>query len=305
MMKRGTKVIIFLSLLILLLVPLVSAGFWSDFRARITGELTSGQASVNITIGNNPPTIDFVEAIPDLTPSESSTNTTTFNFTATDTDGGGTINLSSGAGYFQRTGETTRSNLSCVNGGVSGNDVNFTCTVGLLYFDEAGSWTVNVTVRDNNQATGTNSSTSFTYTTLTSMVIAPTALGWPEIGLTTTDTGSNTDPIQVNNTGNDVNLNINVTALDLQGNVTLTEFIFAENFTVENASEGCTGTVMVNNTAINVTSAILQRGNNTLNHNNATSGQEQTFFCLKGVPQDISAQEYSSIALGAWTVIIN
>ncbi|KKL21743.1 hypothetical protein LCGC14_2442410, partial [marine sediment metagenome] len=61
---------------------------------------------------------------------------------------------------------------------------------------------------------------------------------------------------------------------------------------------------MVNATSTNVTSAILQRGNNTLNYNNATSGQEQIFFCLKGVPQDISSQEYSSIQYGAWTIRI-
>ncbi len=256
------------------------------------------------TSANAAPTIDFVEAIPGLTPNESSTNTTSFNFTATDTDGFTDINVSSAQGFFQRAGETTRSDLSCVNWSQSGNDVNFTCTIGMFYYDEAGSWTINVTVRDNADETAENSSTTFTYLTLTAMVMSPTALGWDTINLTDTDTGSTSDPITLNNTGNAVNLNINITAFNLQGNTTLTEYIFAENFTVEDASEGCTGTAMVNATSTNVTSSILQRGNNTLNYNNATSGQEQIFFCLKGVPQDISAQEYSSIAYGAWEIRI-
>ena len=303
MVKRGTKVIIFLGLLILLIIPLVSAGLFSDLWGKITGKLTEGTTTVNITIGNSPPTIALVDDIPDLTPSESGENTTTFNFTATDTDGGGNINLSSGAAYFQRAGETTRSNLSCSDRGVSGNDVNFTCTVGLWYYDEAGSWTVNVTVRDNSQATGTNSSTSFTYILFPAMVISPTALSWAEIGLSDTNTEAN-ENITINNTGNDINLNINVTALDLQGNQSQSEYIFAENFTVENSPGSCSGTLMVNATSTNVTSAILERGNNTLNYNNETSGQERIKVCLEGVPQDISSQEYSSIVLGAWTVII-
>ncbi len=305
MVKRGTKVIVFLGLLILLMVPLVSAGIFSDWWGKITGKLTEGTTTVNITIGNNPPTIDRVEPIPNIAPNEGGFNSTTFNFTATDTDGASNINLSSAQGRFQLTGETTRVNLSCSDWASAGNDVNFTCTIDMYYFDKNdASWTINVTVRDNSQATAENSSTSFTYNLLTAMVMAPTALGWPEVGLTATDTGAN-DNITINNTGNDVDLNINVTSLDLQGNTTLTHYIFAENFTVENTYPGCTGTAMVNATSTNVTSSILQRGNNTLNYNNATSGQEEISFCLKGVPQDISSQEYSSIALGAWTITIN
>ncbi|KKK94890.1 hypothetical protein LCGC14_2678310, partial [marine sediment metagenome] len=240
----------------------------------------------------------------DLTPNESWTNSTTFNFTATDTDGGGNINLSSAAAYFQRGSETTRFNMSCSNGGVSGTSVNFTCTIGMWYFDQAGSWTIYVNVSDNNQETGTNSSESFTYISLPAMVMSPTALGWTGVGLASVDTAAN-NPITINNTGNAVNLNINVTSLDLQGNQTTSQHIFAENFTVKNAVGGCgAGTTMVNDTSTNVTSAILQSGNNTLDNNDETSGQEQTFFCLRGVPQDISAQEYSSVPLGAWTLQI-
>ncbi len=305
MRKRGTNVVIFLSFLILLIIPLVSAGVFSDLWGKITGYGTSGTTTVNITIGNAAPTIGFVEVIPDLTPNESWTNTTTFNFTATDTDGGGNINLSTAAAYFQRGSETTRFNMSCVNGGVSGTSVNFTCTIGMWYFDQAGSWTIYVNVSDDEQATGTNSSESFTYISFPAMVMSPTALGWTGVGLASIDAASNS-PITVNNTGNSVNQNINITALDLQGNQTTSQHIFAENFTVKNAVGGCgAGTTMVNDTSTNVTSAILQSGNNTLDNNDETSGQEQVFFCLRGVPQDISAQEYSSVPLGAWTVIIS
>ena len=302
------KAYLFIGLIFLLLImPLSSAGVFSDLWGKITGYGTSGTTTVNITIGNCVPTIGFVEVIPDLTPAESATNTTTFNFTVTDDDGGSNIDVNTAAGYFQRSGEATRSNLTCSDWATSGDDVNFTCTIGLLYFDQAGAWTINVTVRDNHGATAENSSTTFTYNLLTAMVIAPTALAWGEIGLTAADTPATSNPVTVNNTGNDVNLSINVTAIDLRGNVTLTDFIFAENFTVENITTGCDltfATTMVNKTSTNVTSTILHRGNNTLQYNNFTSGQEQVFFCLKGVPQNIASQEYSSIHLGVWTVQI-
>ncbi len=309
-MKRGgIMVIIFLGLLVLLIVPLISAGFFDDFvkrftgEERITGELTSNETSLNITIGNAAPTITFVEAISAQSPVEAGNRTITFNFTATDDDGGGNINVSTAEGRFQLSGEPTRLNLTCSDWATSGNDVNFTCTIDMTYFDKNdASWTINVTVRDNNQATGENSSTTFQYNVLTAMVMSPVSLGWPAVSLSGTNTGSNTDPITINNTGNDINLNINVTGLDLQGEETSSEHIFTENFTIENISEGCGAgaTAMVNDSSINVTSLILQRGDNDLGN-----GQEEVFFCLKGVPQDISAQSYSSTALGSWTVIIN
>ena len=302
-MKRG-ELVVFLLVVVLLIVPMASASFFSDFWGKITGRATSDTTALNITIGNSAPTISFVQAISATDPTIGTSKTITFNFTATDSDGAGNINTSTAAGYLQRSGETTRSNTSCSNWASSGNNVNFTCMIDMWYYDQNGAWTINTTIRDINSATGTNSSTTFTYNLLTAMNMSPSSLSWASVGLTATDTGSNNDPIQINNTGNDAGLNINVTAINLQGEVTTTQYIFANNFTVESASEGCSGTAMVNATTTNVTSALLNRGNNTLNYNNDTSGQEQIYFCLKGVPQDISSQSYSSAAAGPWTVAV-
>jgi hypothetical protein len=303
-MKRG-KLLIFLGILVLLIVPLTSAGFFSDLWGKITGYAESGTATVNITIGNNVPTITWVQAISSQTPIDDTIKPITFNFTATDADGYSNINVSTAESRFQLAGEATRSNLSCVNWSQSGNDVNFTCTIDMWYFDKADtSWVINVTIRDINNADGENSSTTFQYSTLLGMKMSPTFLNWTEIGLSNTDVGSNNDPILINNTGNDETVNINVTALNLQGEETTDEYIYANNFTVENASQGCTGTTMSNATSLNVTSAILYRGNHSLHYQNETSGQEQTYYCLKGVPQDISAQSYSSAAYGSWTITV-
>ncbi len=304
-MKRG-KLLLIVSVMVILSVSLTSAGFFSNFYDKITGKATSDTTALNITVGNSVPTITIVDPIAATDPSIGTTKSITFYFNVTDTDGYANIDIDTAKAYFTKAGESTRSNTSCISTFTpnSGNSMNFTCTIDMWYWDENGAWTINVTIEDINSAVGYNESETFTYNLQTAMTMSPTSLGWPTIGLTDTDTGSDEDPITANNSGNDVNLNINVTALDLQGEETTTQYIYANNFTVEDATEGCSGTVMVNATSTNVTSAILQRGNNSLNYNNATSGQEQIFFCLKGVPQDISAQSYSSSAYGPWTVEI-
>jgi len=97
-------------------------------------------AGANYTIGegaaNAAPTIN-VSSISAITPNESGVNYTVFNFTVTDTDGGADINFSTAEARFQLSGETTRLNTTCINTtGHIGNNLNFTCTVGMYYFDK-------------------------------------------------------------------------------------------------------------------------------------------------------------------------
>jgi hypothetical protein len=264
------------------------------------------ERTIEITSAANLPTIGFVEAIPATNPSDGGTRFINFTFNATDTDGASNINTSSARAQFNYTGEPTRSNTSCVALYSSGNDVNFSCSIGMLYYDINDDWSINVSVKDNSDNYAENVSEVFTYNLLTAMSMSPTAMNWGTINLPDTDTGSNNDPIVINNTGNDNGLDINVTAYNLQGNETTTQYIFANNFTVENITQGCSAlaTTLSNVSAVNITSLYLYRGDNSLNFWNATSGQEQAFFCLKGVPQDISSQEYSSLAYGAWEIRI-
>src|SRR3972149_8785737 len=243
MKKRSVNFgLFFVVIVILMLIPVSSANIFSDFFGKITGRATSDTTALNITVGNSAPTISLVEAIADTDPVIGSTRAIIFNFTATDSDGAGNINTSTAAGYFQRAGETTRSNTSCSSWASAGNNANFTCTIDMWYYDQAGSWTVNVTIQDNSQAYAENSSSTFTYNLLTAMNMSPNALNWPSpINLPDTDTGSADNPITINNTGNAVNLNINITAFNLRGEITTTQFIFANNFTISNVAEGCTG----------------------------------------------------------------
>lgn len=293
-----------LSMFLLFSLTFVSAGLLSDWYGGITGRDTSDTTSLSVTVGNNAPTIGNVLAISAQTPTESGTKSVTFTFNATDTDGVGNLDDATAEARFQKTDETTRLNTSCVLlQDIDTTSAQYECTVGMEYFDGSGSWTINVTVDDINAARAENSSTTFTYNLLTAMVMSPTALEWGSIELTATNTSSTSNPITINNTGNDVSLSINVTGYDLSGTTTTTEHIYANNFTIDAITTGCSGVAMSNATSTNVTSTVLQSGNNSIAAGDATSGQEQLFVCLKGVPQDISSQDYSSGAL-AWNIQI-
>jgi len=302
MKKRGINLLI-LFLIVILSYSLVSATGFSDLWGKITGKATSDTTSLNITVGNSAPTIPSVQAISAKNPTDGTTKSITFAFTATDTDGVSNLDDATPAAYFSKAGETTRYNSSCVLiGDLDANSANYSCTVNMWYFDGNGEWDIKVNVSDINGATGENSSTTFTYNLLTAMAMAPTALTWPSIGLSNTDTGSDNDPITINNTGNDNSLTINLTAYDLQGETTAIEYIYAHNFTVGVSSEGCSGTAMANATSTEVGSATLNKGN--YSGNDGSTGQEQLYFCLKGLPQDISSQSYSSSGMDPWAVEI-
>jgi len=307
MVKKGVKFLVLFFVIILLtsifLAPIISAGFFNNFWGKITGKATSDTTSLNITVGNSAPKIPFVSQISAQDPTEDSTKSISFSFTASDTDGVANLDDNSAKAYFNKSGETTRYNSSCIwIEDLDANSANYSCTIDMWYFDENGIWTINVSIEDINSAYIENTSSSFTYNLLTSMAMSPTSLTWPAVGVSDTDIGATNDPIKINNTGNDNALTIDVTAYDLQGETTATEYIYAHNFTIGISSEGCSGTAMANASAETVGSAVLNKGNHSVN--DGSTGQEQLYFCLKGLPQDISAQSYSSEGIGAWMVEI-
>ena len=299
----NSKNIFMLVLIILIIVPIVSASFFDflgDAKNLITGKATSDTTSISITIGNTAPVIDFVSTIPTQSITEAGTTAVTFSFTATDVDGVDNLNDTSAKGSFNLTGETTRINSSCsLVADLDADTANYTCTILIYYWDGNGDWTVNASIEDINGAYAENISTTFTLSQTTAMVMSPTALTWSTLSLTSTDQLSNNDPITINNTANkDITAdNVQVTAIDMKGETTGTEYLLAGNFTVNTADACDTGTVMVNSTATGVSGATITAGNNS-----EGGGQEQLYFCLEEVSPGISQQSYSTTGAGAWTI---
>jgi len=303
--KKEKKGVNKLVIVVLVLVIGVSVIYFAgsgivDLFNTLTGRATTDTTSLNLTIGNTAPTLVFVSPIASTDPVEDGTRTFIINFTADDDDGAG--DLTSPRINLTSSGEPVRFNSSCNTLDSSfGNSQNYTCTIYLYYFDANAVWTINASITDSGGSIAVNDTNSFTYNLLTAMKMGPTSLAWPALTITSTNLASNTDPITLNNTGNDVITNIRVTGVDLPGETTPGEFIYAGNFT-SNTADASEGTVMVNGTATQVSTANFTRGNYSIN--DGSTGQEELYFYLESLNPDLSSQSYSSIGSGEWTIAI-
>ncbi len=297
-------------LFVLMFLPIINSSFLDFFR--ITGKATSGTTSVNITVGNTPPTIISVDNVSIITPTITEAGSTqfVFNFTAEDSDGTGDIVSSKAMGQINRTSEAIRSNFSCLaKTNLSTTRTQFECTTRIWYFDAPGIWTINATVQDRGGTTALNMSANLTIKSTLAMVMGPSSLTWPTINLSALNTTASDDPIILNNTGNqNVSLgNVRVQALDLAGETTPTVLLNASNFTVGIATgtnnPECADTRLANNTIVGISRVGLISGNNSLAYNNFTSGQNTLYFCLAEVTAGVTQQSYSTRG-AAWTISV-
>jgi len=137
--------------------------------------------------------------------------------------------------------------------------------------------------------------------------MSPTVLLWDPLVIGSTNQTAN-ENLTINNTGNADNLGLSITAIDLTGETTSTEYIYAGNFSVDIDTGGplcsgvacleCDGTQMVNETLTAVTGSNLPNGNYS---EGLGIAQETLHFCIKAI-DTISSQAYSTEGGGTWTV---
>jgi len=269
-----------------------TAGNWNNTETQ----------SFTVEAENTAPVITDISDIPAQSITEAGISYVEFFVLASDADEVDNLDDASLNATFTMAGEETRFNSSCLwVSDINTTTANYTCTIGIWYWDGAGTWDVNTTILDLSSAQSAPYGEIFTLQETTAMVMSPTALTWPSISLTDTNVLSDSDPITVNNTANKdiVDGYVNVTAIDLQGQETTTDYIYAGNFTV-NVNDACEGTVMANNTAIAVSGATITAGNNS-----AGQGQEDLYFCLEEIPPAISSQTYSTTGLGSWIISVS
>ncbi len=259
---------------------------------------------INLSAANTPPQIIFVSSIGIVQPRSGNFTSVQFNFTAFDQNGEETLNDNSASARFNFTGEALRENLTCVPivGESTLTTKNYSCTIEMWYFDINGDWTINATIQDDNGAKTENSTTTFTYNLLSSFDFSPSGLQWPTIFAGNTDILA-TEYMLINNTGND-NKTIKIKAFDLLGEDNSAYSIPAANFSAYIENSCNLGTILANNTQIEIQNSILSRGNNSLNFGDENSGQEKLYFCIEQVPSNIVSQTYSSKIGGSWEITI-
>src|SRR3989338_7228524 len=182
----------------------------------------------NISIATNGvPSITFVSNLSAVSIIEGGVRQINFSFLASDPDGRGDLDNTSAQLRISRLGEADRTNTSCTPVGTFENNINYSCSINLWYYDGAGFWTINASIRDTQSLYSENNSMQFMVLETTAFAIGPTALTWATLELGNTNRTATNDPMTLNNTGNKdiVTTGITVTGYDLRGLTTTTEFI--------------------------------------------------------------------------------
>lgn len=306
-MDKKKEIYIILGVFIMILsISFVSAGFF-DFFKRDSQLAPSQSTDVSVTVGNAAPTIVSVSAIPAVTLLAGTTKDVTFQFTAEDTNGAADLDDTTASASFSFGGEPTRSSVpvtGCVAGAPSGNQITYTCTITMQYFDDNGAWTVTVSVDDLSAVTATDSSTTVTINLLRDITISPAIITFPATTQSATNLLSSSDTT-ITNLGNfdtPSDGSIDVTATDLTGTVTPAEVIPAANIRAADITDVGTvcstgGSALVDTIATGISGAVLPRGIGGSNTGDLT-------YCINLVPGGISSQGYTADLAGGnqWTI---
>jgi len=242
------------------------------------------------------PKIIWVENISSVDPFTGGLQNIIFKFTAYDGNGYANLNDSSAKANFSKIGyEQSRVNMSCskIVGESSGNYANYSCTIGMLYFDEGGYWNISVSIEDNDKSVGVNDSTSFHYNYLTALSDASYLLDWGALAPGDLNKPANPNSIIANNTGN---VDIPVVKINGSNLINGAYFINASNFSVNTSDGGGAGTSLINGSAIEVYNSSLASKNST------SSGIISLYFYIKQVPYSLPSLIYQTDPNYPWVI---
>lgn len=312
-MKRGNKFLLVGLILILLIAPLISAGFFSDWFGRITGYGSATQpVTLNISVSSgSAPIVYNVSDLGAVTLTDGPSPTyITVNFSVSDADGASNLDNTSAMVNLTRASEELRINSSCAVSDYGGDFANYTCNVTMWWYDVAGDWVVYANISDLNSNLAINNTNNRSFGSLTGIVMYPSAVTFTSIlagNLNTTPT----DNLVLNNTGNvDVaSGNVEINATDLVGETTNATFLFAGNFSgstftggsIECNASSVSATALVNYTYTGIVSSVLAAGNFTLEDG---TGEEKIYLCLVEAGAELTTQQYSTLRYGSWTIQI-
>jgi hypothetical protein len=305
--SRGIAIVIFLA--VILIVPLISAGFFQNVWNKITGMGSSTQnVLVNISVTSGVQTIySIYNASSAITLTDAPSPTfVIINFSVLEPDGVATLNNATAAVNLTKAGQELRQNSTCAVKDWSGNYANYTCNVTMWWWDNPGLWTVYANISDLAANTVVNSANTVTVNSLTGFVMSPSALTFSSMNAGATNQ-TPTNNLLLNNTGNTNTTGIQINATDLVGETIKSQFLWASNFSASNSTGGniecnitANATQMVNMTfTASIGNVNITAGNYTKNDGTA---QERMYMCLRKVGYELTQQQYSTNQFGSWTV---
>ncbi|MEK6919253.1 MAG: hypothetical protein AABW73_04425 [Nanoarchaeota archaeon] len=285
------------------------SGFSSfvDFvKSKISGRASSQSFNINISVPNTQPRVNFVATISDQSVTEAGQKTVAISFIVYDQDGYETIN-GANATITNSTG-SIRYNQTCQKTNTIGTkEQNFTCGIGIWYFDNAGVWTITITATDQGNLEGTNSTTNFTILQTLGITTSPETITWAT--LTAGDKNKTAiQHIQINNTANTAVSagNVSINATNLVGDTYSSYSIYAGNFSVAihnttntSSCAQATSTRLVHYNYTTISGANLSVGNVSINDGR---GQTKMYVCIRELGIEILEQNYTTSGEGPWII---
>ena len=300
----------------IMVIGFASAGMFDWFKSKITGEATSAVFKLNITVaGGSAPIVKMVQiASGGHSPIGGDVYYIDFNVSVYDEEGYGNINDASLNTNFTRlSGEAVRTNTSCTRTAQWASKwANYTCRIGLWYYDGPGEWNVTAFIQDiNGNGPGIANSTNrsnFTYTQMNEINVTPTWLNFSTVNPGAYNSTPTTN-LTINNRGNqNISSDLQVNATNLYGEITSAIGIYAGNMSVSNVSGtplagACNWTnsnVTTYKVPSNISNTRLPRGNNSVA--DLGTGKETMDFCIRYIGSELTAQAYSTYLDGQWQI---
>lgn len=297
--KKGFYIIIFF-IFTILLISIVSAGFWD----KITGKAPQRPQDISINVvGIRPVVIEYIEAISPKDPIENSITTIVFEVRVTDPDGVSDINDSSVRAEFSKIGETTKTNSCQWQKDIDSDTANYSCSIDMQYYDGSGTWNIKISATDFGSKILIEDTSSFVYQELKAMTLSPASLTWPNIIPGSINQTSDNDPAVITNTGN-YNGEISVKAYDLTGETVPSELIPSEKFSIGGISTGANEECNPPSTATSMgtNGQTTSIANTDSNPGPGPNNYEELYYCIPSFPL-VSSQRYSTSAGGSWYVL--
>jgi hypothetical protein len=308
-MKKEFVLVIISAVLILSVMSFASAGLGSWF-GKFTGKATSQPVDLNVTVTASGPQIIAVTPQTPVNLNEGpSTTVIVVNFSVYLPSGAYRLDNSSSAVNVTAAGEPMRVN-GCTATAMAGKYANYSCSITMYWYDRAGTWDVSASIYDLGGKFGMNASQTLNVNALTGFVSGPSPILWSTLSAGQANATAINDALILNNTGNQ-NIstgNINMNATDLLGETDNLLKLYSGNFSVAITTGGappteCGGDLMNHVAYTALTGAYLNRGNFVVN--DGTTGQEQAYFCITRVGDELTDQSYSTLSEGPWTVKIS
>ncbi|MBU1030411.1 MAG: right-handed parallel beta-helix repeat-containing protein [Nanoarchaeota archaeon] len=207
-------------------------GYTSDSRDVNLTESKQINILLTATPSNTAPTITSVQSLSAQNPTDGTTTSVEINFTVQDTDSNHnhtSTSVSFTKDAVSRTG-------TCSNNTLDSENVTYNCSVDMQYYDLPGSWTINVSIEDDEGESAYNDTTTFTYNYLYAFRLEKASISFSSAVPGTQGLNASDDPQILNNTGNANFTYVNITGYDLAFGANRIGFgNFTVNATVDSA----------------------------------------------------------------------